>query len=349
MGPKCCCHAYMMLRDFPVLTVTLVWHICRGAMLAMLQSIASSQQDLSSQPRPSPSPSPGTVPSSAAVALQQRQLQQLLYQHQQQQPHNACQIQSSQQNLAASAQAAACATWPWQPSPPPAVASAISATPTITEPVMSPPVFAQTPESLSAVTVDQQACPRLDGSFLAECIKPSVPLPCMNGCNQPNQMPSPLPTRQVLSASHIPAVNAGLVQMQADQQPSASIVSPTLSFSSAHSTNSSISAVPTLRPSPESQLPVDLCSADASFDSFGMYPHDSSALPVLSTCVIRCMHVGIDCASIHAETSTSSQLCTWYQNLFAWLLQIGLGLQSLILLMSCMFKYMRPSHRLTTT
>ena len=268
--------------------VILVWHVCRGAMLAMLQRIASSQQGLASHPHPSPSPCPspysGNVPSSAAVALQQRQLQQLLYQHQLQQPHRACQVPVSQQKPSAPAQAAAFASWPWQP-PPPTLASA---TPTVIEPLRSSPGFARPPESLSALTVDQQACPRLDGSFLAECIKPSVPLPCVNSCNQPIQMPLTQLTQQVLSASPIPAADAVPVQMQADQQPSASILSPTLSFSSVP-TKSSVSAVPTLSPSPEAQLPVDLCSADTSFDSFGMYPGDPSASPGLKHlhCALR--------------------------------------------------------------
>lgn len=246
----------------------------------MLQRIASSQQGYLSPPHPSPSPAPcpGTVPSSAAVALQQRQLQQLLYQHQQQQqPHSVCQAAFSQQKLAAPAQAAAAAfgSWPWQP-PPPAGASVTAAVAsTVTQPSTSPPVFTQPPEGVSALTADQQAGPHLDGSFLAKCIKPSVGVPCVSGCNQPIQMPSQLPmaSRQVLPASHVPPAAVVPVQLQAPRQPSASMVSPTLSFSSVPSSNSSISAVPTLSPSPEAQLPVDLRSADAPFEPFGTYPY----------------------------------------------------------------------------
>ena len=263
-------------------------------MLAMLQRIASPLQGLPSQPQPSPSLSlsPGTVPSSAAVALQQRQLQQLLYQHQQQQqPHSACQVPFSQQKHAASAQAAAFGSWPWQP--PPLTVASLSATaiPTVTESLIAPPDFAQPPESLSALTSDQQACPRLDGSFLAECIKPALLVPCVSTCNQPSQMPLqlPLPTRQVLPASHIPAAAAAVpVPMQAERQPSASILSPTLSFSSVPSTKSSISAVPSVGPSPEAQLPVDLSSADTSFHSFGMYPitaHRCEAAALCAACI----------------------------------------------------------------
>ena len=278
----------------------------------MLQRIASSQQDLPCHSRPSPSPSSGSIPSSAAVALQQRHLQQLLYQHQQRQPQNSCQVPFSQQKAAAPAQAAAVASWPWQP-PPPAVPSVTAtAIPAVTEPLTPPPVFAQPSESLSALTVDQQACPRLDGSFLAECIKSSVPLSCANGCNQPIQTPAPLRARQVLCASHVVAADAVPVQMQADRQPSASIVPPTPSFSSTPSTKSSISAVPTLSSSShKAQLPVDLCSADASFDSFGMYPHDSSVLPVQGTCLVLCVCAGIGCASSHPQIAISSRMCTW--------------------------------------
>ena len=301
-------------------------------MLAMLQRIAISQQGLSAHthpsPSPSPSPYPGNVPSSAAVALQQRQLQQLLYQHQLQQPHNACQVPISQQKPATPAQAAAFASWPSQP-PPPTVALA---TPSVTEPLSSQPAFAQPPESLSALTVDQQTCPRLDGSFLAECIKPSIPLPCVNGCNQPIQMPLPLLSQQILFASHIPTADAVPVQMQADPQASASIVSPILSFSSVPSTKSSVSAVPTLSPSPEAQLPVDLCSADASFDSFGMYPRGSSASPVLKHlhCALR---VCTYCLCF--QPCTNSNQLTTVPPVRHFSAAIGSNSWSLILLMSC--------------
>lgn len=257
----------------------------------MLQRIASSQQGYLSPPHssPSPAPCPGTVPSSAAVALQQRQLQQLLYQHQhqqQQQPHNVCQAAFNQQNLAAPAQAAAAfGSWPWQ-APPLAVASVTAAIPsTVTQPLTSPPIFTPPPEGASAFTADQQACPRLDGSFLAKCIKPSVGVPCVSGCNQPIQMPSQLPmaSRQVLPASHVSAAAAVPVQVQAPRQPSASMVSPTLSFSSVPSSNSSITAVPSLTPSPEAQLQVDLHSADAPFEPFGTYPYCSILKPLLGS------------------------------------------------------------------
>ena len=324
------------------LSLSLPWGSCdavvacfRGAMLAMLQRIASSQQGLSSQPHPSPfpslSPSRGTVPSSAAVALQQRHLQQLLYQHQPQQPHSACQVPFSQQKLAASAKAAAFGSWPWQAPSPAAASASLTATPvpTVTEPLISPPVFAPPPDSLSALTADQQACPRLDGSFLAECIKPSVPLPCVNSCNQPSQMPLqlPLPTPQVLSASHVPVTAALSVKMQADRPASASIVSPTLSFSSAPSTMSSVSAVPTLSPSPEAQLPVDLCSADPSFESFGMHPGDSRA-----SLDLKHLHCALRVCSywLCFQSCTNSNQLT----LYACAAASGLRLQTLILLMS---------------
>ena len=275
----------------PIMPVTLILGVCRGALLAMLQRIASSQQGYPSPPHsspsPSPVPSPGTVPSSAAMALQQRQLQQLLYQHQhqqqqQQQPSNVCQAAFSQPKLAAPAQAAAAfGSWPWQ-APPPAVASVTAAVASTVAPTLtSSPVFTQPPDGVSALTADQQACPRLDGSFLARCIKPSVSPPCVSGGSQPVQMPSQLPlaSRQVLPASHASA--AVSVQLQAPRQPSVSMVSPTLSFSSVPSSNSSISAVRSLSPSPEAQLPVDLHSADAPFEPFGTYPCCSMLLPLL--------------------------------------------------------------------
>ena len=248
--------------------------MCRNAMLAMLQRIASGQQGVLPQAHPSPSPCPSaSVPSSAAVALQQRQLQQLLYQ----QPQHGRQGPFSQQKPTAAAQAAAAfGSWPWQ-SP----ASAASATATVTQPCFSTPFFVTPPEDASALVPDQQACPQLDGSFLAECIKSSAPLTCVNSCNQSIQRFSQLPpsNRQVLSANHVPAAAAAValpVQVKADKDPSASILSPTLSFSSVPSTQSSLTAVSSLSASPEAELPADLHSADGSFDTFGTCSYASA-------------------------------------------------------------------------
>lgn len=225
---------------------------CRGAaMLAVLQRIASSQQG---PPCPgSPSPSPGTVPSGPAVALRQRHLQQLLYHHSQ--PRTAFQPQFSQQKPTPIAQAAAFGAWP-QHSP-------VSATPpTAPQPCFSTRAFTQPPEAVPAVLPDQQACPRLDGSFLAECIKPPVPLPCVvNSCNQSIQSSSPLPlaNQAVLSAGSAPAAAALPVLVKTEVQPSAAMVSPALTFSSLPSTTSCLSAAPN----------ADIAPGDGPYDCFG--------------------------------------------------------------------------------
>ncbi|KAL3154036.1 hypothetical protein ABBQ32_013585 [Trebouxia sp. C0010 RCD-2024] len=223
-----------------------------AAMLAVLQRIASSQQG---PPCPgSPSPSPGTVPSGPAVALRQRHLQQLLYHHSQ--PRTAFQPQFSQQKPTPIAQAAAFGAWP-QHSP-------VSATPpTAPQPCFSTRAFTQPPEAVPAVLPDQQACPRLDGSFLAECIKPPVPLPCVvNSCNQSIQSSSPLPlaNQAVLSAGSAPAAAALPVLVKTEVQPSAAMVSPALTFSSLPSTTSCLSAAPN----------ADIAPGDGPYDCFGL-------------------------------------------------------------------------------
>lgn len=219
-------------------------------MLAVLQRIANSQQGA---PCPGPlSPTPGTVPSGPAVALRQRHLQQLLYHHFQ--PRTGWQPHSSQQKPTPIAQAAALGAWP-QPSP-------VSATPpTAPQPCFSTRAFTQPPEAVPAVLPDQQACPRLDGSFLAECIKPPAPLPCVvNSCNQSAQLssPSPLANRAVLSAGPAPPA-AALPVLKAETESSAALVSPALSFSSLPSTTSCMTAAPK----------ADLEPGDGPYDCFG--------------------------------------------------------------------------------
>lgn len=231
---------------------------CRGAMLAVLQRMASSKQGSPCPGPHTPSPAPGTVPSKAAVALQQRQLQQLLYQHSQ--PPTSCQARYNQQKPTPAAQAAAFGSWPWQC---PASATLPIAPPSS----FSPQPLIQPPEDMSSFTADQQACPQLDGSFLAECIKPPAPVPCvLNRCNRSIQLSSQLlPANQaVLSAGHASAAAALAVHGRAETEPSAIMVSPLLSFSSLPSTGTPLSAAS------KAELTADLRPDESPYDCFGM-------------------------------------------------------------------------------
>ena len=222
-------------------------------MLAVLQRIASSQQGA---PCPNaPSPSPVTVPSCRTVALQQRQLQQLLYHHSQ--PGTAFQPQYSQQTPAPAAQAAALGAWPWQ-------GPASATPPTGPQPCFSPRTFTQPSEAKPAFTADQQPCPRLDGSFLAECIKPPTPLPCVvNSCNQSVQLSSPLANQAQFSTTHAPMAGALPLLGNPETEPTTGMASPALSFSLLPSTSSRLSVAPK----------AEMAPGDGPYDCFGTSRH----------------------------------------------------------------------------
>ena len=105
---------------------------------------------------------------------------------------------------------------------------------------------------------DQQLCPQLDGTFLADVIKassapPSVPL---------HSLSQPIIASRSFSASSIrtPLGSAFHMGLKGNQEPSQN-VSPTTSFQTLPS-NSSILTV-----KPDVELPVGLCATDTHLDS----------------------------------------------------------------------------------
>ncbi|KAL0055709.1 hypothetical protein WJX82_003514 [Trebouxia sp. C0006] len=113
---------------------------------------------------------------------------------------------------------------------------------------------------------DQQLCPQLDGTFLADVIKassapPSLPL---------HSLSQPIIATRSFSASstRTPLGSAFHMGLKGNQEPSPN-VSPTTSFQTLPS-NSSILTV-----KPDLELPVGLCAADIHLDSsFGLDEQD---------------------------------------------------------------------------
>lgn len=248
----------------------------RGLVLDMLQRIATAQQG---------SISAASVPPSAAVAMQQQQLQQLLCQHQQQQQLKQQSFQQHQtisqtpafssHKPATTVPRASFGSWPWQ-----RPASAASSTPPNVPVQFSSQHPAGVPSAQSML--DQQLCPQLDGSSLAECIKSSASLLCTPSQYQSLQMPPQLPPlSKDLSACHA-SVSTGFPGVKVDGEPSASIVSPTTSFQSLPSANSTLTA------KHEPDLPAELCSADGSFDAIGELRCCCSLLQIHVMCIMHC-------------------------------------------------------------
>ncbi len=168
-----------------------------------------------------------------SVALQQQQLQQLL-----------CQQQAKKQSSSSNARKPAFGSWPWQRATTPDFSSRFSAS-------------HREPSSLNMQS-DQQLCPQLDGTFLADVIKassapPSLPLHSLN---------QPIIASRSFSASstRTPLGSALHMGLKGNQEPSQN-VSPTTSFQTLPS-NSSILTV-----KPDVELPVGLSAADTHLDS----------------------------------------------------------------------------------
>lgn len=204
----------------------------RGPMLDMLQQIASAQQ----QTGVSLQSMSGNVPSSAAVALQQQQLQQLLIQQQ----SSSCRGPVSRPQSALDARPAF-GSWPWQR---PATRFCSQ--------------FSTHREHTNSLTIpDQQVCPQLDGSFLAECVKPSS-LPHLLTGHRGSLNPS---SQSCLASNHMSAFGAFDMALKAEHKPSVGLVTPTTSFQSIPSSSSVLTG------QPEGELPAELCSAEPSPDS----------------------------------------------------------------------------------
>ena len=242
----------------------------------MLQCIAGAQQGSTSSAK---------LPSSAAVALQQQQLQQLLCQHQLRQQHhlkqqpfqpsqNGFQAALSPHKPASTVPRPPFGSWPWQQP----AAAASSAQPDL------PVQFSlQHPAGEPSVQsmLDQQLCPQLDGSYLAECIKSSASLLCTPSQYQSLQVPPQMPPpSKHLSTCH-PSANTGFPGEKAEIEPSVSIVSPTTSFQSLPSANSTLTA------KHEADLPAELHSADGSFEAIGEFKDYYSLQYIKIICVVQ--------------------------------------------------------------
>lgn len=192
----------------------------------------------------------GNGQSSTSVALQQQQLHQLLCQQQ----AKSCAAGIIKQSSSSSARRSAFGSWPWQRATTPdnSFSSQFSAS-------------HREPSSLFLQS-DQQLCPQLDGTFLADVIKassapPSLPL---------HSLSQPIIASRSFSASstRTPLGSAFHMGLKGDQEPSQN-VSPTTSFQTLPS-NSSILTV-----KPDMELPVGLCAADTHLDSsFGLDEQD---------------------------------------------------------------------------
>jgi hypothetical protein len=212
--------------------------VCRGTNVHMLQEVANMQQNagLSLQSLA------GNVQSSTSVALQQQQLQQLLCQQQAKRQFSATGIKK--QSSSSSARRPAFGSWPWQRATTPDFSSRFSAS-------------HREPSSLNMQS-DQQLCPQLDGTFLADVIKASsapASLPL-------HSLSQPIIASRSFSASstRTPLGSAFHMGLKGNQEPSQN-VSPTTSFQTLPS-NSSILTV-----KPDVELPVGLCAADTHLDS----------------------------------------------------------------------------------
>jgi len=184
----------------------------------------------------------GNVSSSTSVALQQQQLQQLLCQQQAKSRFSAAGIKK--QSSSSSARRPAFGSWPWQRATTPDFSSRFSAS-------------HREPSSLNMQS-DQQLCPQLDGTFLADVIKASsapASLPL-------HSLSQPIIASRSFSASstRTPLGSAFHMGLKGNQEPSQN-VSPTTSFQTLPS-NSSILTV-----KPDVELPVGLCAADTHLDS----------------------------------------------------------------------------------
>ena len=184
----------------------------------------------------------GNVSSSTSVALQQQQLQQLLCQQQ----AKSCAAGIIKQSSSSSARRSAFGSWPWQRATTPdnSFSSQFSAS-------------HREPSSLFLQS-DQQLCPQLDGTFLADVIKassapPSLPL---------HSLSQPIIATRSFSASstRTPLGSAFHMGLKGNQEPSPN-VSAITSFQTLPS-NSSILTV-----KPDLELPVGLCAADIHLDS----------------------------------------------------------------------------------
>ena len=187
--------------------------------------------------------------------------------------------------------------------------------PTGPQPCFSPRTFTQPPEAKPAFTAGQQPCPRLDGSFLAECIKPPTPLPCVvNSCNQSVQLSSPLANQAQFSTTHAPMAGALPVLGNPDTEPTTGMAAPALSFSSLPSTSSCLSVAPK----------AELAPGDGPYDCFGTsrhlyrFDHVCAACTKMSKCscmlVLVCLqskrhkwHTCSNCA--HGQTVACMQQC----------------------------------------
>jgi len=232
----------------------------------MLQGVASMQQNAGF----SLHSLAGNLQSCAAVALQQQQLQQLLCQQQAKSRFPAAGIRK--QSSSSSARRPAFGSWPWQRATTPDFSSRFSAS-------------HREPSSFN-MRSDQQLCPQLDGTFLADVIKassasPSLPLHSLN---------QPIIASRSFSASstRTPLGSAFHMGLKGDQEPSQN-VSPTTSFQTLPS-NSSILTV-----KPDVELPVGLCAADT---------HLESSFGELSLCLSQPFGLLAPCHSPHDARTT---------------------------------------------
>ena len=249
---------------------------CRELVMEMLQRRAATEQPLNSVVG---------VPSSTAVALQQQQLQQLLcpqqplsHQQQQQQQQlqeqqpgqSSCHVaafsqQQQQQQPAVVGSLTGVGSWPWQRPASTASSTALG----IPASQFSPQFSSRQPRDMTSLLSlpDQQACPRLDGAYLAACIKPS-PAPLSSPTlRHPLQRPMHLlpPNRQILPASCAAASLSfsGAKGVKAESEHSGSAASPTTSLQSILSATSALTA------KPEAEQSAGFCPSQAHFDSLG--------------------------------------------------------------------------------
>ncbi|DBA73653.1 TPA: hypothetical protein ACH3X2_009637 [Trebouxia sp. C0005] len=215
----------------------------RGTNVHMLQEVASMQQNAGfSLHRLA-----GNAQSSTSVALQQQQqLQQLLCQQQPKSRFSAAGI--NKHSSSSSAQRPAFGSWPWQR----------ASTPDF------PAQFSASHRESSSLNMqsDQQSCPQLDGTFLADVIKASSAPPSLSV----HSLSQPIIAGRSLSASSTrsPLGSAFHMGLKGNQEPSQS-VSPTTSFQ----TLPSNSSILTVKPD------VELCAADTHLDSsFGLDEQD---------------------------------------------------------------------------
>ena len=180
----------------------------------------------------------GNVQSSTSVALQQQQqLQELLCQQQAKTCFSTAGIRK--QSSSSSARRPAFGSWPWQRAITPDFSSRF-------------PTSHREPSSFNMQS-DQQLCPQLDGTFLADVIKASsapASLPLLSG-NQPI-----IASRSFSASSTLtPLSSAFHIGLKGNQEPSQN-VSPTTSFQTLPSNSSILTA------KPDVELPVGLCAAD---------------------------------------------------------------------------------------